>query len=138
MTLLKSMESQSYPGSGYSDLSTTTGSEKCLGGSQLRAIQLHTCLLQSKDVVSAQTAIVLAQNGIAIENEYAAIYPSNSIISAAVYLPTTQTQPGYCIHGPLERFEIGTFPVNASSEAKAKAQQLSDIFKAGGATALVF
>lgn len=59
------------------------------------------------------------------------------IISGAVYLPTTQTKPGYVVHGPLELFEIGTFPANASSEAKLKARQLSDIFTAGGAHAPV-
>jgi 2-dehydropantoate 2-reductase len=41
---------------------------------------------------------------------------------------------GIVTHGPLEMFEIGTFPANASPESKAQAQQLSDLFKAGGAT----
>jgi 2-dehydropantoate 2-reductase len=91
-----------------------------------------------RDAVSARTAIVLAQNGIAIEDEYASLYPNSTIISGSVYLPTTQTRPGYCVHGPLELFEIGTYPASASAEAKAKAQQLSDIFKAGGASAPVF
>jgi 2-dehydropantoate 2-reductase len=81
---------------------------------------------------------VLAQNGIQIEEEYALLYPNNTIISGAVYLPTTQTKPGYVVHGPLERFEIGTFPASASREAKAKVHQLSDIFTAGGGTAPVF
>lgn len=40
--------------------------------------------------------------------------------------------------GPLEIFEIGTYPASASKEAKAKVQQFSDIFKAGGANAPVF
>jgi 2-dehydropantoate 2-reductase len=88
--------------------------------------------------VGIDTAIVLAQNGIQIEEEYASLYPSNPIISGAVYLPTTQTKPGYAVMGPLERFEIGTFPAAASMDAKLKAQQLSDIFTAGGANAPVF
>ena len=40
--------------------------------------------------------------------------------------------------GPLECFEIGTFPAKASSTAKAKTQQFSDLFKAGGAKAPVY
>ena len=45
---------------------------------------------------------------------------------------------GIVEHGPLEFFEIGTFPANASSEAKAKAQTFSGLFSAGGATCPVF
>lgn len=55
-----------------------------------------------------------------------------------MYLPTTQTRPGYVVHGPLELFEIGTYPANASPEAKSKVQLLSDIFAAGEGHAPVF
>ena len=44
--------------------------------------------------VSEKTAIVLAQNGIGIEEEYADLYPNNTIISGVVWLPTTQVEPG--------------------------------------------
>lgn len=87
-----------------------------------------------KDAVSPQSAIVLAQNGIGIEEEYARLYPNNTIISGVVYLPVTQVEPGVVEHGPLERFEIGTYPANASTAAKAQAQELSDLFAAGGGT----
>jgi len=87
-----------------------------------------------KDAVTPQSAIVLAQNGIGIEEEYARLYPNNTIISGVVYLPVTQVEPGIVEHGPLERFEIGTSPANATPEAKAQAQGFSDLFKAGGAT----
>lgn len=66
------------------------------------------------------------------------MYPENTIISGVVYLPVTQVEPGVVEMGPLERFEIGTYPANASKEAKAQTQRLSDIWKAGGATAPVF
>ena len=46
--------------------------------------------------VSERTAIVLAQNGIGIEEEYAELYPNNTIISGVVWLPTTQVEPGEC------------------------------------------
>lgn len=44
--------------------------------------------------VSEQMAIVLAQNGIGIEEEYAELFPNNTIISGVVWLPTTQVEPG--------------------------------------------
>jgi 2-dehydropantoate 2-reductase len=40
--------------------------------------------------------------------------------------------------GPLERFEIGTYPYNAPSKAKVQTQELSDLWRKGGATAPVF
>jgi 2-dehydropantoate 2-reductase len=90
-------------------------------------------------VTPGQTAIVLAQNGIAIEEDYVKLYPGNTIISGAVYLPVTQTAPGIVEMAALERFEIGPYPAkNASPKAKAQTQQLSDLWKAGGATAPVF
>ena len=92
-----------------------------------------------KDAVTPEiTAIVLAQNGIAIEEDYAKLYPENTIISGVVYLPVTQVEPGIVEMAPLERFEIGTYPASASSTAKAQTRKLSELWKAGGATAPVY
>lgn len=89
-------------------------------------------------VTPGRTAIVLAQNGIAIEEDYAKLYPNNAIISGVVYLPTTQVSPGIVEHGTaLEEFEIGTFPHSAPAEAKEAAARLSKLFDAGGAKAPV-
>ncbi|EME43053.1 hypothetical protein DOTSEDRAFT_72443 [Dothistroma septosporum NZE10] len=97
-----------------------------------------TAQLIQDAVEPKQTAIVLAQNGIAIEDEYAEQYPSNTIISGVVYLPTTQVSPGIVEHGtPLQRFEIGPYPADADSEARAQVQRISNIFAAGGADAPV-
>jgi 2-dehydropantoate 2-reductase len=48
--------------------------------------------------VSPQTAIVLGQNGIGIEDEYREMYPGNTIISGVVWLPVTQVEPGKHIY----------------------------------------
>ena len=88
-------------------------------------------------VTPGQTAIVLAQNGIGIEEDYAELYPDNTIISGVVYLPVTQVEPGVIEMGPLERFEIGTYPANAPTKSKAQTQKLSELWKSGGATAPV-
>lgn len=88
-------------------------------------------------VTPGHTTVVLAQNGIGIEEEYARLYPSNPIVSGVVYLPVTQTEPGVVAMAALERFEIGTYPANASAKAKQAVQRLSEIWTAGGATAPV-
>jgi 2-dehydropantoate 2-reductase len=60
-----------------------------------------------KDVVGENTAIVLVQNGIGIEEEYKKGYPRNTVILGVVYFPTTQVKPGYIEMGPLECLEVG-------------------------------
>jgi 2-dehydropantoate 2-reductase len=89
--------------------------------------------------VSPETTIVLAQNGIGIEAEYAVAYPNNTLVSGVVYLPTTQVEPGVIEHGtPLERFEVGTYPANAGVEAKAKVDQLAELFAKGDGTCIPY
>lgn len=88
--------------------------------------------------ISQHTTLVLAHNGIAIEDEYASAFPACNIISGANYFPVTQVRPGYCIHGPLAIFEIGTYPASAPVRAKVRAEQLSKLFENGGAAAPVF
>lgn len=88
-----------------------------------------------KDAVTSETAIVLAQNGIGIEKEYTVAYPNNTIISGVVYLPTTQVQPGIVEMGPLEYFQIGTFPATTSSQ---QATSFAKLFTNAGATCTVY
>lgn len=92
-----------------------------------------------KDAVTPESAIVLAQNGIGIEEDYAKAYPGNTVISGVVYLPVKQIEPGVVEHiTPLECFEIGTYPAVNSDKAKAQAQTLSNLFAVGGATCDVY
>ncbi|KAI7365417.1 2-dehydropantoate 2-reductase [Hortaea werneckii] len=78
-------------------------------------------------VTAGKTAIVLIQNGIGIEDEYAQAFPSNPILSCVVYLPTTQTSPGHIQMGQLELLEVGTFPASAY-ESNADARTACDTF----------
>jgi 2-dehydropantoate 2-reductase len=68
-------------------------------------------------VTQGKTTIVLIQNGIGIEPEYATAFPTNPLLSCVVYLPTTQTSPGHIHMGAVERLQIGTFaPLSTSSQ----------------------
>jgi len=93
-----------------------------------------------RDAVTPDSTIVLAQNGIGIEESYAKLYPENPIISGVVYLPVVQVEPGVVEHGtPLERFEIGSYPAgNASVTAKRKVNGFVDLFTKGGATCVAY
>ncbi|OAP55306.1 hypothetical protein AYL99_10279 [Fonsecaea erecta] len=85
-----------------------------------------------------QTAIVLAQNGIAIEDEVAQAYPDNPLLSCAVYLPATQTEQGIIEYPEmLNLLEIGTFPSTAPESHKAAAAKLAELTIAGGGQAEV-
>jgi 2-dehydropantoate 2-reductase len=88
-----------------------------------------TAALVHAAVTPAITALVLCQNGIGIEDEYAAAFPQNPILSGVVYLPTTQVSPGRVLMGPLQRLEIGPFPAGRNSGA---AERFATVFRAGG------
>lgn len=96
---------------------------------------------QIQSAVGPDTVIVLAQNGIEIECEYAQMYPTNTIISGVVWLATTQISPGVIRAGATERFEIGTYPASGTSGThREKAEQLSQLWAKGsvGGSAPVF
>ncbi|KXJ94665.1 ketopantoate reductase PanE/ApbA-domain-containing protein [Microdochium bolleyi] len=61
-------------------------------------------------ITPGHTAIVLIQNGIHIEDEYAQLYPDNPILSGVVRVPATQTAPAVVEHKQLEELFVGTFP----------------------------
>jgi 2-dehydropantoate 2-reductase len=85
------------------------------------------------------TAIILAQNGIGIEDEVHAAYPHNPLLSCVVYMPATQTAPGILHYGEmLNNLEIGTFPSTAPPPHKAAAERLADLVRAGGGEAVVY
>lgn len=91
-----------------------------------------------KPAIQQTTSIVLCQNGIDIEDEYAEAYPSNTIISGVVYLPTTQVRPGVIHHREIELLEIGGFPSTSSPNVKQKVLDFQHLFTAGGGTAKVY
>lgn len=85
-----------------------------------------------------ETAIVLAQNGINIEEELAVKFPDNPILSGVIYCPAIQTGPG-TIEYPemLNLFELGTYPSTAPEEAKNAAKRFAELMVKGGGSATV-
>lgn len=91
-----------------------------------------------KPAISTATAIVLVQNGIAIEAEYAWAFPGNTILSAVAYAPVTQISPGNLVHSGPDLREVGTYPANAGAFAKQQAQDFAKIFALGGGHIQIF
>lgn len=94
----------------------------------------------SAAVTPGHTTIVLIQNGIDIEQEYASRFLENPLLSCVVYLPTTQIKPGYIEMGDLETLQIGPFPASAHSKEKVKsaADKLVTLLKSAGGNASYF
>ena len=91
-----------------------------------------------RPAIRPSTTIVLVQNGIGIENEWADAFPDNPLLSCAVYMPATQIKPGVISHAEMELLEIGTFPAEAPAAHKQAAVSFASIIKKGGGTAKVY
>ncbi|KAK3708758.1 hypothetical protein LTR37_011279 [Vermiconidia calcicola] len=101
----------------------------------------ETSRLIEPAVTKGRTTIVLIQNGIGIEDEYAELFPDNPILSCVVYLPTTQFEPGHIQMGNFESLEVGTYPASAYHEKvgfKEAADQFMQIMQKAGSQAKWF
>ncbi|CAG9985796.1 unnamed protein product [Clonostachys byssicola] len=90
--------------------------------------------------ISAQTAIVLMQNGIAIEAPWRERFPCNPIISAVLYLPVSQVEPSVFTHALHTEIQIGIYPSQCpedDSRAEAACDELCAMLKRGGAAVTV-
>jgi 2-dehydropantoate 2-reductase len=83
-------------------------------------------------VTPGKTVIVLIQNGVGIEQEYIDAFPGTPIVSAVVYLASTQRPSGVIKHGEVECLQIGAFP---SSAPREQAKAFAALVHAAGATA---
>ncbi|KAI8963542.1 2-dehydropantoate 2-reductase [Daldinia sp. FL1419] len=86
-------------------------------------------------VTKGKTAIVLLQNGIGIEEEYARRYPENPLLSTVAYFPATQISPGVVIHKEVEMLHVGTYPTTAPENHKKTGQEFVELLGKGGASA---
>ncbi|RYP67492.1 hypothetical protein DL771_007223 [Monosporascus sp. 5C6A] len=85
-----------------------------------------------RPAVSGDTTIVLIQNGIGVEEEFAVAYPSNPLLSTVVYLPVTQISPAVVHHREVELLHVGTYPAQATPKAKEAAQAFTELVRSSG------
>jgi 2-dehydropantoate 2-reductase len=81
-----------------------------------------------KEVVGAETAIVLLQNGVEIEEPVARAFPDNEIISGLAFICATRTSPGHIDHTDFGRVVIGRYPAGKS----VKVEELARLFNEAG------
>jgi len=81
-----------------------------------------------KEVVGPETAIVLLQNGVEIEEPVARSFPDNEIISGLAFICATRTSPGHIAHTDFGRVVIGHYPAGKS----VKAEELARLFNEAG------
>ncbi len=67
---------------------------------------------------SSKTVIVLIQNGIGIENEIAAAYPNNQLLSTIAYIGASRPAPGKMLHQGRGELKTGVYPSGISPEAR--------------------
>ncbi|KAI1431413.1 2-dehydropantoate 2-reductase [Xylaria sp. CBS 124048] len=91
-------------------------------------------------ITPGKTAVVLVQNGIRIEDEYARLYTGDDvpILSTVAYLTAHRTAPNVASHEMLEHLHVGTYPAaGVPATHKLAAQAFVDLIKSGGATAIL-
>ncbi|KAK4503381.1 hypothetical protein PRZ48_004296 [Zasmidium cellare] len=93
---------------------------------------LETSKTIAPAVTEGHTTIVLIQNGIDIEQEYASRFPTNPLLTCVAYIPTTQTSPGYITHGDVNILEVGPFPTKSTRTKEAAETLISTLNPAGG------
>lgn len=81
-----------------------------------------------RPAVRPGTTIVLLQNGVQIEEEIAAAFPSNEVISAVAYVSLSEYSPGRISHTASGNLVIGTYPAGKSEAAT----NLAALFQASG------
>lgn len=81
-----------------------------------------------KDAVGPDTAIILMQNGIGIDEPVAAAFPRNEIISAIAFIAVSRSGPGRILHAGYGRLVLGRFPSGTS----ARVQKLAELCQAVG------
>ncbi|KAJ1939750.1 hypothetical protein FBU59_004019, partial [Linderina macrospora] len=87
-------------------------------------------------VQSPHTIIMIIQNGIGIEDPYAARYPNNPIVSTISYIDASQPTSGTITHGVFTLLEMGLFSSNTANYdldlAIARVNELCQVWTGSG------
>ncbi|KAJ3022599.1 hypothetical protein HKX48_005785 [Thoreauomyces humboldtii] len=65
-------------------------------------------------VVTAETVIVLIQNGVGIEDPYHARYPNNLLLTSVTVVSASQPDPGVIVQSRWTRISLGCFPPSSN------------------------
>lgn len=79
-----------------------------------------------RPAVSKNTSIFIVQNGIDVEEEFAAAFPGNEIISAIAYIGVFREGDGRITHTGAGRLRAGIYP---EDKASPRLKQLAELFK---------
>lgn len=94
--------------------------------------------LLSPAVRSTQTAIVVIQNGLGVEDVFHGACPHNTIVSGVTYLPTSQAIPGIVSHTETQRLHLGPFPAHTATDAdRVFCEGFAELIRAAGGDATV-
>jgi 2-dehydropantoate 2-reductase len=86
-----------------------------------------------RDALGPDTSIVLIANGIDVETDLAAAFPSHELISGLAFVCVTRAAPGKIWHQDYGRLALGTYPQGAS----VKVKELAAAFARSGISAEV-
>ncbi|KAI2642800.1 2-dehydropantoate 2-reductase [Xylaria nigripes] len=88
-------------------------------------------------VTPGKTSIVLVQNGIGIEEEYARLYADDDVplLSTVAFMPATRITPTVVTHDMVEHLHIGTYPAaGVPATHKRAAEAFVKLLQSTGAT----
>ncbi|SEB25741.1 ketopantoate reductase family protein [Variovorax sp. YR216] len=81
-----------------------------------------------RSAIGPRTAIVLVGNGIGIEEDIAAAFPQNELVSVLAFVAATRAGPAEVRHHALGRLAMGCYPAGTS----AAVERLAQLFAAVG------
>ncbi|KAL4895069.1 ketopantoate reductase PanE/ApbA-domain-containing protein [Aspergillus ambiguus] len=88
-----------------------------------KAIDQDAVAARLQPAISAETTVVIIQNGVGNEEPFRIKYPQSSIITCVTWVGATQTSPGVVQHTKSEDMQIGLFQ-NSNVDASLEARRL--------------
>jgi 2-dehydropantoate 2-reductase len=79
-----------------------------------------------RGAVGPDTAIVLIENGVEIEEEIAEAFPENELISALAFVQVSRVGPGKVKHHAFGDLSFGNYPSGISEQCRLLASQLQE------------
>ncbi|KEQ90631.1 hypothetical protein AUEXF2481DRAFT_537109 [Aureobasidium subglaciale EXF-2481] len=88
-------------------------------------------------LASHKTSLVIIQNGLGVEKEFAKLSVPGAIISAVTYSPTSQIATGVFSHTETQKLHIGCYPAVDHLKDQDKLDSLANLLKTGGSNVTI-